>query len=73
MGSNRQNASLPEQSPAGFVVHVHPPKLAAVNSRNPVVPGEAFIEEGVVSVDQIERIAILAQDAGEKHLGFPQK
>ena len=58
-----------EQSAALIVVRKrHAPEAAAVNSRNPVMPRQPFVDERVVRVQQIEHAAILAQRAGDEQL-----
>src|SRR5262249_45254987 len=48
----------------------HQAEVAAVDIRNPIVPGQAFVQKGVVRLDQFEDAAILAQHVVEKELGL---
>ena len=41
--------------------------------RNPIMPRQPFIEEGIVSFDQFEHVTVLAQNALEERLGFVPK
>ena len=45
-------------------------ELVAVNALDPVVLGQALIDEGVIRVQQIDDAAILAQLAFDQQLGF---
>ena len=48
----------------------HPAEVAAMNVRNAVILREALVQEGVVRPDQVQRAAILADDAVDEELGF---
>ncbi len=71
IGGHHENARLAQESasPAVFVER-HAPEPASVYVRDPIVPGEAFIDERVVGPQQIERAAILVQNALDEQLGF---
>ena len=72
LGGRREKRAFAEQSAphvqAG--IQVHAPELAAVDIRNAVVPGEPLVDERIVRGQQIEHIAILADDAVEEQFDF---
>ena len=45
-------------------------ELASVDVRDPVVPGQPLVDEGVVRVEQIGNASVLADDAVEQQLDF---
>ena len=49
------------------------PEVAALDVGNAVVPGQPFVEEGVVRRQQIQHAAVLAQDAVEQQLRLAPK
>ena len=66
---DHQNARLAQQAAAsGVFVEIDASEAAAVHVRDAVVLREPFVHVGVVRVQQIERAAILAQDALEEQL-----
>ena len=71
----RQQRALPEQ-PAPHVevgAERHAPEPAAVDVRDPVVPGEPFVDERVIRGQQIQDAAILVDDAVEQELDLAAK
>ena len=52
------------------VVHCNAAKLVAVNALDPVVLGQALIDEGVIRFQQIDDAAILAQRAFDEEFRF---
>src|SRR4029077_13283612 len=68
---DRQHAALPQQAATLAIgSQGHAAEAAAVDIRNPVVPGQALIQKGVVRLDQFEHAAILVQHVAEKELGL---
>ena len=70
MRCQRQNAALPQQALAGFVVNRHAPEPAAINIRDAVVPGQPFVYERVIGGHQIQNAAVFPQDAFKEKLRF---
>src|SRR6185369_13959433 len=63
----RQNRALTQQTAAHTVFRQrHPPESFAKHAWNSVVPGETFVQERVVGIQQIEHAAIFAEDAFKK-------
>src|SRR5688500_8545996 len=68
---HRQDAAGAEQAAAlALVFQRDAPKVAAVDVGYFVMPGEAFVEIGVIGLEQLEHATILAQDALEEELRF---
>ena len=65
-----EDAPLPEQPPPGRGIELHPPEVAAVHVRNPVVPGEPLVHERVRRGQQVEDAAVAAQHAVDEQLGL---
>ena len=53
---------------AGAHLQRHAAELAAIDVRNAVMFGQAFVEESIVGFDQVEHAAVLAQNTLEKQL-----
>ncbi len=68
-----QQAALAEQSAAPAVGQRHAPEAVAVDVRNPVVPGQALVHEGVVRAQELDDAAILLQLALEEERRFLQE
>src|SRR5256885_901107 len=68
MRGHREDASLPEQSLTFWIRDCHAPELAPVKVRNPIVPSEPLVHEGVVGREQIENVPVFADDAFKKQL-----
>src|SRR2546428_6668571 len=66
----KQDAALPEQSPALVVAEGHTPEVAAIDVRYLIVPRQSLVEKRVIGGQQIEDAAILSQHALEKQFGF---
>ena len=63
---------MTEQSAAHAVVtQGNPAEMAAVDIGEAVVPGEAFVDEGVSGAEQVECAPILVNDGFKEQLGFP--
>ena len=48
----------------------HAPEIAAVDSRNPVMLGQPFVQERVFRIQQIDQAAIFMHHASDKQLRF---
>src|SRR5581483_10325368 len=73
MGSERENASLPQQSPARVRFNRDAAEPASVDARNPVVLREPLVHEDIVRRHQIEHAAIFLEDALEEQFRFLAK
>ena len=49
----------------------HAPEVAAVDVRNPIVPGQPLVDERVVGRQQFDHAAVLAQLAADEQLASP--
>ncbi len=67
--------ALPEQPTPHVEVGAegHAPEPAAVDVRDPVMPGEPFVDERVIRGQQIQDAAILVDDAVEQELDLAAK
>ena len=61
---------MSEQTAARAVRIRHLAELVADDVRDPVVPREPLVDEGVVGGEQIRDRPILADDVAEEELGF---
>src|SRR5688572_10815348 len=64
---------MPEQSAPRLVFQRNTPEAAAAEVGDAVMACESFIDESVVSVDQIENAAILANDCFEEQFRLAPK
>ena len=69
--SHGQDACVTQQTAAARIRERHAAELVPVDFRNPVVPREALVHEGVVGCQQLEHAAVLAQDGFQQQLRFP--
>src|SRR5882762_577593 len=67
-GGQREEAALPQQAATVLVGNRHAAEMAAVNVRNPVVFGQALVDERVVGSQKIEQAAVLAQHTLKEEL-----
>ena len=66
---DRHQPSVPEQTPALLGVRKRdPPRAAAVHTRDPVKPRQAFVHVRVVRAQQLHDRTIVAQSTGDEHL-----
>ena len=71
IGGDRQNAGVAQQPAAvRFRGQRHAAEVAAADARDAVVPGQPLVEKGVVRPQQVERAAVLADDAFKEQLGL---
>ena len=68
MRGHCQNCALAQQTLPRFVGERDPPEVTAIDVWNPVVPGQRLVDEGVIGRDQIEHVAVLANDALEEEI-----
>ena len=73
MGRREQDGSLAEQPVACGVAHAHATELAPEDAVDAVVASEAFVDERVVAVHQVEDAAVLSQHALEEEFGLTLK
>ncbi len=73
IGRHRENGSFAEQTETVLIGEHDAPEMAAVDTRDPVVPRELFVEKGMVRGQQIDDAAILFQLRIEKQLHFPDE
>ena len=60
-----------EHAAARRAREVHAPELGALDAGDPVVPGQALVQERVAAVDEVEEAPVLAHQALEEELGLP--
>ena len=70
---DRENAPLAQQSPPCVIDDRHTPELAAVDPGYAVVLREALVDEGVIGSQQVEHVAVAADDALEEQIRFSSK
>src|SRR5262245_7701407 len=73
IGVHRQDAGLSEQSISVRIFNFDAAELVAVNALDPIVLGQAFIEEGVVRTQQVDDAVILSQLTFDQEFGFLRK
>ena len=72
-GRNRrdqQNTALAQQAAARVIRQLHAAKAAAVDAWYPIMLCQAFVDEGVIRVQQIDHAPVLSNVAIEEQLGF---
>jgi hypothetical protein len=69
-GDHQECCPGPSSPPSCRVGDRHASELAAVDVANPVVPGQALVDEGVVRRHQVDDVAVLAHDALEQQFGL---
>ena len=67
---HRQNAALAQQPAAILIGDGHAPEAVALHVRNAVVLRQPLIDERVVRGQQVDHVAVFADDAVEEQLGF---
>src|SRR5881396_2562858 len=73
IGRHRQNGSFAEQTETVLIGERDGSEMAAVDTRDPVMPRELFVEKRLVRGQQIEDAAIPFQLGIEEQLHFPDE
>ncbi len=71
VGSDQQHAALPKKAAPGIARDGNTAEVRSVDTGNAVMPGETFVDEGVIGVEQIQNRSVFMLDAFKKHFGFP--
>ena len=70
VGRHHQDTALTQQTGPAIAREAHTAEVRAVHLRNVVVPGQPFVEEGVLRTQQVRNTVVLAHLAVDEHPRF---